>query len=86
MDNILVLWARPGTMIVNSKVLQHLEAADLTLNKEKRIFQKQVKTFWSDGGQVNPDPAKVKATQEVPANTQECQKRPQISRHGESVG
>ena len=30
------------------------------------ISQKQVKTFWSDGGQVNPDPAKVKATQEVP--------------------
>lgn len=75
-------------MIVDLKVLQRLEAADLTLNKEKCIFQKQVKTFWSDGGQVNPDQAKVKATQEVPvpANTQECQKRPQISRHGESLG
>ena len=73
-------------MIVDSKVLQRLEAADLTLNKEKCIFQKQVKTFWSDGGQVNPDQAKVKATQEVPANTQECQKHPQISRHGESLG
>ena len=51
------------------KVLQRLEAAGLTLNKEKCKFsQKQVKFLGQmvDKSGVHPDPAKVKAIQEVP--------------------
>lgn len=58
------------------KVLQHMEAAGLTLNKEKCKFsQKQVKCLGQivDKLGVHPDPAKVKAIQEVHANThQRC--------------
>ena len=51
------------------KVLQRLEAAGLTLNKEKCKFsQKQVKFLGQmvDKSGVHPDPAKVKAIQKVP--------------------
>ena len=51
------------------KVLQHLETAGLTLNKEKCKFsQRQVKFLGQivDMMGVHPDPAKVKAIQEVP--------------------
>ena len=58
-------------MIVYSKkkVLQHLETAGLTLNKEMCKFsQRQVKFLCQmvDRMGVHPDPAKVKAIQEVP--------------------
>ena len=51
------------------KVLQHLETAGLTLNKEMCKFsQRQVKFLGQmvDRMGVHPDPAKVKAIQEVP--------------------
>ena len=73
MDNIFIIWkskAEHGNRL--HAVLQRLQQAEVTLNKEKFLFSQSLVKFVGhlvSQGEVKPDPDKDKAIQKMPEPT-----------------